>query len=89
MPGDMVTLMKTTIEIPDPLFESAKAAAAREGIPLKALIERGLRSVLEESDEAGSFKLRDASVTGKGLHPDAKAMSWDEIRDRSYGKSGS
>lgn len=38
--------MKTTVEIEDRLFERAKAQAAREGITLKALINRALRSLL-------------------------------------------
>ena len=35
----MVAHMKTTIEIPDPLFEAAKKAAVRDGTTLKALVE--------------------------------------------------
>ena len=38
--------MKTTVEIPDDLFRRAKAAAARQGIPLKELITDALRDRL-------------------------------------------
>ena len=33
--------MKTTIEIPDPLFRQAKSAAAERGIPLRAFVFGG------------------------------------------------
>lgn len=35
--------MRTTIDIPDDLFRQAKARAAMEGVPLRNLIEDGLR----------------------------------------------
>jgi hypothetical protein len=38
--------MKTTIELPDGLFEQAKAAARAQGMSLKALIEMGLRRAM-------------------------------------------
>ena len=34
--------MKTTLEIPDPLFRRAKSAAAERGIPLRALVTEAL-----------------------------------------------
>jgi hypothetical protein len=38
--------VKTTVEIPDPLFRRAKAAAAQKGIPLKQLFTEALREHL-------------------------------------------
>jgi hypothetical protein len=38
--------VKTTVEIPDPLFRQAKAAAAQKGIPLKQLFTEALREQL-------------------------------------------
>ena len=38
--------MKTTVELPDDLFVAAKKRAAELRQPLRALIERGLRSEL-------------------------------------------
>jgi hypothetical protein len=34
--------MKTTLEIPDPLFRRAKSAAAEKGIPLRELVSEAL-----------------------------------------------
>jgi CRISPR/Cas system-associated protein Csm6 len=77
--------MKTTIEISDPLLQKARKLAAREGTTLRAIVEQGLRWVIEEAKQEKPFKLRDASVKGRGLKPELADVSWDEIRRLSYG----
>jgi predicted transcriptional regulator len=59
--------MKTTIEMSDPLFKSAKELAQRSQTTLRALIEEGLRRVISDSQVNAklAFKLEDASVGGK------------------------
>ena len=59
--------MKTTIEMSDPLFKSAKELAQRSHTTLRALIEEGLRRVINESQvkAKSAFKLKNASVGGK------------------------
>ena len=44
--------MKTTIEISDPLLREARKLAEREGVTLRALVERGLRRVVTETKPA-------------------------------------
>lgn len=82
--------MKTTIEISDPLLQEARALAARDGIPLRELVERGLRQVLSQRKKGKrSFKLRQASFKGRGLVPELADANWDTIRDLIYeGRGG-
>jgi stalled ribosome alternative rescue factor ArfA len=76
--------MKTTLEISDPLLREARKIATRDNTTLRALVEQGLRQVVSEKRKGKPFRLRDASVGGKGLHPDVAGKSWDEIRDMIY-----
>lgn len=81
----MVTHMKTTIDIADPLLAEIKGLAAREGITLRQLIEEGLRAVLEgRSQQVSGFRLRDASVVGEGIQDGISEGEWSDIRDRIY-----
>lgn len=76
--------MKTTIEIPDPLREAARETAQREGSTLRNLVEEGPRLALEQRQRSGCFRLRDASVSGEGLHPELEGASWEILRDLAY-----
>jgi len=76
--------MKTTVQIPDPLFTSVKDIARRDGTTLAALVEEGLRKVVNERERhARSFKLQDASVDGKGINA-AYAAGWEAVREAIY-----
>ena len=82
--------MKVRIDIPDALLRETRKFAAREGITLSALIERGLRRVLAEAKpfkktSKEPFRLRDGSFTGNGLRPELRGASWAAIRALSYG----
>jgi hypothetical protein len=81
--------MKTTLEIADPLLREARAIAARERTTLRALVEQGLRQVVADKKRHGKFRLRDASVDGRGLQRDLQDAGWDKIRDLAYeGRGG-
>jgi hypothetical protein len=64
--------MKTTLDIPDPLFRRAKSVAAERGIPLRALVSEALAEKLRGRDEKPwmkSFgKLRDLRAETRRLN---------------------
>lgn len=41
--------MKTTLEIPDPLFRRAKSAAAERGIPLREFVSEAVKEKLDSN----------------------------------------
>lgn len=80
--------MKTTVEISEPLLKEARRLAAREGVTLRALVERGLRQVLHGRRD-GAFKLRSASFGGNGVQPGVDEGDWRNIRELAYeGRGG-
>ena len=81
---DTSNRMKTTVEIPDSLLKEARRLVAREGTTLRALVEEGLRRVVNERRRAKPFKLRKVPVRGKGLLPAMAGASWQQIRDAAY-----
>jgi hypothetical protein len=52
--------MRTTIELPDPLYRQVKAKAALEGVPMKALVQRLVERGLDMPDEAAPARKRSA-----------------------------
>ena len=76
--------MKTTVEIADPLLNEARKLAAREGVTLRTLVERGLSRVLKETKTAAPFQLRRAAFRGKGLQAEFRDASWDKLREAAY-----
>ena len=85
----MVKYMKTTVQIPDALFEKARRLASREGTTLKALIEEGLRRIINDRERPAAFRLRKATFKGDGLQPHVAGASWEQIRETSYeGRGG-
>jgi hypothetical protein len=70
--GDVVTHMKTTVEMSDAIMEEAKRLVSAEGITLKALLEEALRRMIAEREARGAFQLRKASFGGVGLRPEVR-----------------
>jgi hypothetical protein len=80
--------MKTTLDISDPLLRDARKIAAREGTTLRALVEQGLRQVVTQKKRRQAFRLRKVTFRGRGLRPELRDASWEEIRNLSYGDRG-
>ena len=62
--------------------------AAREGVTLRTLVERGLHRVVAETKREAPFKLRRASFKGKGRQPELSEASWDRVRGLVYKDRG-
>jgi hypothetical protein len=79
--------MKTTVEIPDALFREVKQYAARQGIPMREVFERGLELALRgPSPRARRFRLKTITTKGEGLLCDD---NWSAIRSMIYeGRGG-
>lgn len=79
----MGTHMKTTIEVSDALFQSAKELAQQSQTTMRALVEEGLRRVLSDAQQTKAtptFKLKDARVHGKAmLMPDPH--DWHKLEE--------
>ena len=80
--------MKTTVEISESLLREAREVAAREGVTLRTLVERGLHRVVADTQRGVPFKLRRASFKGKGLQQELGEASWERLRDLAYKDRG-
>lgn len=90
MGGSILLRMGVTIEIPDALLDEARAVAEREHTTVQALVEEGLRTVLERrAEQQTPFQLRDGSVGGNGLQPGIDLTDWDAMLALIYeGRGG-
>jgi hypothetical protein len=81
--------MKTTVHIADALLEEARKIAAQEKTTVKAMIEEGLRRIIDDRKCRKPFRLRKATFKGNGLQSDIAGASWEIIREISYeGRGG-
>jgi hypothetical protein len=80
--------VKTTIEIADALLDAARTQARERGTTLRAIVEEGLRAVLEKNEDERPFVLRDASVDGSGLQAGIREGAWERIAALIYEGQG-
>lgn len=79
---DMVTHMKTTIELPDELARHAKRVAREANTTLRELIETGLRAEIDrraKQPKPPEFRFR--TVSGAGLRPGIEPA---DLREHAY-----
>ncbi len=84
--------MKTTIDIQDHLLAEAKRHARKTGRPLQAVVEDGLRMVLDASRvpppacrPTRAYRLLDMSVGDPQGEDPLDAYSWQDLREVAYG----
>jgi len=85
----MVSHMKTTIDIADPILAEAKRVAAEDGITLRELVEQALQTLLSGRQRQQPVKLRDASFRGNGVQSGIAEGDWEAMRDLLYEGRGS
>ena len=73
--------MKTTVELPDELFVSAKKAAAERRTTLRDLIERGLRRELAAPVGRDRRKRIQWVTVDGGLPPDLDVSDREQLAD--------
>jgi hypothetical protein len=78
--------MKTTVEISDALLARAKRLAQKTNQPVRALIEEGLRRVLDDAAAVrAAYELPDRSVGTPGDHNPLEGLAWSDLRNEIYG----
>jgi len=77
--------MKTTFDINDALLARAKRQARKAGKPLRALVEEGLRRVLDEAAAPVRYELPDRAVGKAGAPNPLEHFSWQDLRNEIYG----
>lgn len=80
----MLSHMRTTLDLPDPLFRQAKKLARDRKIPFRALVAEALRRVVTEQAPRRRFKLADGSTGRGGLVEGLSWGDWEQIRELSY-----
>lgn len=80
--------MKTTINIHDELLTRAKRHAKSTGCTLRAVVEDGLRRVLDEPAPAVPYKPEDFRVGDPAGENPLERYTWPELRDLIYEDRG-
>ena len=80
----MLSHMRTTLDLPDPLFRQAKKLAREREISFRALVTEALRRVIAEKAPRGRFKLADHAYGRGGLVDGLSWTDWEQIRDLVY-----
>ena len=69
-------------------MREVRELAAREGVTLRTIVERGLHQVVAEMKTGAPFKLRRASFKGMGLQAELADASWETLRGLVYQDRG-
>jgi hypothetical protein len=77
--------MRTTIDIPTPLFKRAKAAAAKEGATLRDVLVRALQAYLAQPTAAKPYKFEWKGVS-LGRIPEDELWELMHDQDRQWYK---
>ncbi len=76
--------MRTTLDLPDSLFQKAKQLARRRHVSFRVLVTEALRRLMDDEPKKTRFVLPNRSFRGDGLREGLTEADWDKIRDLSY-----
>jgi hypothetical protein len=77
----MLLCMRTTIDIPDTLFKRAKKAAAEQGVALREIVLRALRTHLDQPAAQGAGYSFDWKVDQGPWNPDLPLHSREALEE--------
>lgn len=80
--------MKTTIDMPDALFQRTKALAHKRHVTMRELITEGLLHVLDQKESETPRRIEPVTFKGEGLSPEFSKASWPTVRDAIYEDRG-
>ena len=83
--------MKTSIDIAENLFKKAKRLSRARNISMRALVEEGLRLVLDRAESQEKVKPKLLTFGGDGFQEgfdQEKASSWEALRGEIYREYG-
>lgn len=78
--------VKATVDIQDALLQRAKRLALESGSTLGAVLEEGIRYMLERSERVEPYRMLDRSVGDPADADPLAQLSWHELRDEIYGR---
>ncbi len=77
--------MRTTIDLPDPLFREVKSTAAARGLKLKEFIAEALRAALSQSETTSEGALTPTETHRRRMAQHFEAMNTDRVQTGSVG----
>lgn len=75
----MLRHMRTSLDLPDPLFKRAQKLARARGVPFRALVAEALQNLLMAQGPAKQFRLTDTTFGGDGLVEGLDDLQWERI----------
>ena len=77
--------LRTTLDLNDEVLRTARQRAANDGIPLRAVVERALRTYLEGGPRKSGYRLRWRPERGR-LRPGVRVDDRDALFDLMEGR---
>jgi hypothetical protein len=77
--------MRTTIDLPDPLFREVKSTAASRGLKLKEFIAESLRAALKQEGKSAAATLTEEELHRRRVEDHIAAMKKDRVQTGPVG----